>query len=71
MIFIMLINVKMPTIIIILILMSMINTTFESIKQEKSLFLSVLDFMSIQNPCSVELSSKKCFNLGPGNGQQP
>ena len=47
--FIMLINVKMPTIVGILIFISRINTTSESLKreQEKSLFFTILDFMSI------------------------
>ena len=47
---IMLINVKMPTTIVgILTFMSMINTTSESFIAEKSLFFSILVFMSSWN----------------------
>ena len=56
--FILLINVKMPTIIGILTFISMINT---------STFISILVFMSIEISCSVELSMKKSFiTSGPG-----
>ena len=46
--FILLLNVKMPTIIGILTFVSMINTTSERfiIKQETSLFVGILVFMS-------------------------
>ena len=41
-----LINVKMPTIVGILTVISRINTTSECFKQEKPLFLNILAFMS-------------------------
>ena len=44
--FILLINVKMPTIVDILTFISMINKTAESSNQEKSLFFNILVFMS-------------------------
>ena len=44
--FILLINVKMPTIVGILTFISMINTTFERLKAKISLFVSILVFMS-------------------------
>ena len=39
--FILLINIKMPTIVDILIIISRINTETESLKQDKSLILTV------------------------------
>ena len=42
--FIMLINVKMPTIVGILISIGMVNTAYESLEVEKSLFCSILVF---------------------------
>ena len=44
--FIMLINVKMPTIVVILTFISMINTTPEGMKVSKPLLLSILVFIS-------------------------
>ena len=44
--FIMLVNIKVPTIVGILIFMSMINTTSEHLKARKPLSLSILYFMS-------------------------
>ena len=44
--FIMLINVEMPTIVGILTFISMINTTSASLKSRKSLFFSIIVFMS-------------------------
>ena len=44
--FILLINVKMPTIVGILTFISRINTTSESLKARKSAFFSILVFMS-------------------------
>ena len=44
--FILLINVKMPTIVGILTFISMINATSERLKQETSLFVGILVFMS-------------------------
>ena len=44
--FILLINVKLPTNVSILKLISTINTTSERLKQEISLFVSILVFMS-------------------------
>ena len=43
-VFSMLINVKMPTIVGILTFMSMMNTTFETLKVRKSLFSRTLKF---------------------------
>ena len=40
----MLINVKMPTIVGILNIISLINTTSERLKQETSLFVGILVF---------------------------
>ena len=58
--FINLINVKMQTIVDILTFISMINTVTESLKQ---LVLRAVDML-----CSVELSIKKLYNLGPTHG---
>ena len=61
--FIMLINVKMPTIVGILTFISTINTTSKSLKARKlqeSLFLRAVEI-----PCSVELSMKKFITSGP------
>ena len=44
--FILLINVKMPTIVGILTFISMINTTSDRLKQERSSFVGILVFMS-------------------------
>ena len=44
--FIMLINVKVATLVGIFTFIGIINTTSECLKQEKSLFLNVLLFMS-------------------------
>ena len=44
--FILLINVKMPTIVGILTFISMINTKSERLKQEASSFVGILVFMS-------------------------
>ena len=59
--FILLINVKMPTIIGILTFISMINTTSDrlKLKQETSLFVSSW----VEISCSFELSMKKFCNL--------
>ena len=43
----MLINVKMPTIFGIFTVVSMMNRTSESLKAKKSLFFSILVFISI------------------------
>ena len=61
--FIMLINVKLPTIVGILTLMSMINTIFK-LMQENAILISILVFTSIEISCFVELSMKKYYNLG-------
>ena len=47
--FIILINVKMPTIVGILTFISMINATSESLKAKKLLFFSILMFMNCSN----------------------
>ena len=39
------INVKMPTIVGILIFIDMVNTAYKSLKAEKSSFFSILAFM--------------------------
>ena len=44
--FILLINVKMPTIVSILTFISMINKHLRDLKQETSLFVGILVFMS-------------------------
>ena len=44
--FILLINVKMPTLVGILTVISRINPTSESLKQEQSVFFIILVFMS-------------------------
>ena len=64
--FIQLINVKMPTIVGILIFMSRINTTSESLKARKILFFNIFSFYQLFNKisCSVELSMKIYYNLG-------
>ena len=47
--FILLINIKMPTIVGILTFISMINTTYECSKARKSVFCGILVFMSSLN----------------------
>ena len=62
--FILLINVKMPTIVGILTFMSMINTTSEILKQETSLFVGILVFMSSWNFCAqLSWAWKKFYKL--------
>ena len=62
--FIMLKNVKMPTIVVILIFMSMINTTSEHLKARKVFIFKHFRFYEhFKIPCSVELSTKKFYNL--------
>ena len=57
--FIMLINVKMPTIVGILTFMSMVNTISE-FESKKSLYFSALLLLcAVKILCSVELSTKK------------
>ena len=51
--FILLINVKMPTIVGILTFISSINTASESLKQSKSYLFNILVFM---DSCNVMLS---------------
>ena len=65
----MLINVKMPTIVGILTVMSMINTvmsmintTPDSLKSGKNLYISAFYF-SLEISCSAELGMKKVSNL--------
>ena len=52
--FIILINVKMPTIVGILTFISMIKTTSESIQARKSLFFSTLVLISSWNELSMK-----------------
>ena len=54
---IMLINVKMPTIVGILIFISMVNTTFESIERTK--------FFAFQQFSFYKQLSEVVFNIGP------
>ena len=57
--FILLINVKMPTIVGILTFMSMKNAASESLKARKVFNLQHLKFLcEVEIPCSVELSMK-------------
>ena len=63
--FILLINVKMPTIVGILTFISMINTTSEKLKARNSLYLSVVYFLrGVEILCSAELSMKIVYILG-------
>ena len=57
--FIMLINVKMPTVVGILTFISMINTTSESVKARKVFIFQHFSFYEQLVSCSVELSLKK------------
>ena len=61
--FILFINVKMPTIVDILTFISMINTTSE--KQETSLFVGILVFMSRRNFMLNRVEHQKKVN-NPG-----
>ena len=61
--FILLINVKMPTIVGILTIISRINTTSTCLKQKKSLSFSILACKSSKISCSVELSMNMFYNL--------
>ena len=54
--FIMLMNVKMPTIVGILTFISMINTTSESLKARKVFIFSILTFYEQLELHAVELS---------------
>ena len=58
--FILLINVKMPTIVGILTFMSTINTTFERLKS-RNFFIYRYFIFCEEIPCSVQLSTKKVF----------
>ena len=63
--FIMLINFKMPTIVGILKFMTMIHAASDHLKQNNSLFLSILDFMSnfmTSMPASLHTAYLKGFN---------
>ena len=64
--FILLINVKMPTIVGILTVISMINTTTERLKARNFFICPYFSFYEqLKFPFSVELSMKKFYNLGP------
>ena len=64
--FILLINVKMPTIVGILTFVSMINTT-RDLKRETSLFVGILVFMSSWNFMLSWFENEKSFIAsGPG-----
>ena len=58
MVFFMLINVKMPTIVVNVTCISMINTS-ESLKAGNIAIFSVLVLRAVEISCSVELSMKK------------
>ena len=66
--FILLINVKMPTIVTIVDIttfISRINTTSERLKQEKSIFFSILVFYEQLNfLAQLSWAWKKFYNLG-------
>ena len=57
--FIILINVKIPTIVGILTFISMVNATSESLKVRKSLFSADSFYSAVEISCSVEFSIKK------------
>ena len=59
--FILLINVKMPTIVGILTFISMIHTTSESLKEIKVFFAAFKFSWAVETLCSVELSMIKSF----------
>ena len=64
--FILLINVGMPTIVVILTFISMINTTSERLKA-KNFFISILVFMSSWNFLLSWVEHKKrLITSGPG-----
>ena len=58
--FILLINVKMPTIVVILAFINMINTTYERLRARNfSTFQGFSVLWQVESSCSVELSVKK------------
>ena len=57
-----LINVKLPTIVVILTFISMINTTSERPKARNFLICLYFSFYE-QFSCTVELSMKKVYNI--------
>ena len=62
--FILLINVKMPTIVGILTFISRISATSEYFKQKKKCYFSVFYSLgAVDMSCSAELSMKKVNNL--------
>ena len=66
--FIMLINVKMPTIIVLLTFISMINTKSESLKDRIIKFLSILFLMSSWTFIFSSAWKKSFFNLSSRAG---
>ena len=62
--FILLINVKMPTIVGILTVISMINTS-ERLKANFFSFVSILVFRAVEISCSIE-HEKSFIASGPG-----
>ena len=62
--FFLLINVKMPTTVGILTLMSRKNSILGSSEPEKSKFLDIFILMSIKISCAAELSMIFFYNLG-------
>ena len=64
--FILLINVKMPTIVGILTVISRINTTSECFEQENPLFFSILLSMSSKNYMFNSAEQEiRCITSGP------
>ena len=63
--FILLINVKMPTIVGMLTFISMIKTSLDSLKSRNVYtFQHFCFYEQFELLCSVELSMKKFYNLG-------
>ena len=62
--FILLINVKMPTLVGILTFISMINATSERLKARNFFICRYFSFYEQLYSCSVELRMKKFYNLG-------
>ena len=64
--FILIINVKMPTIVGILTFISRISTKDQSFKAREIIIFQHFSFLSgVVSSCSVELSIKKFINSGP------
>ena len=69
--FIMLINVKMPTIVGILTFISMINTTSESLKASKVfIFSHFIFYEQLKFHAQLSWARKKFYNLGAWSGSE-